>query len=190
MIISLAVWSNIIFRLGIMMMVGSIVTGLISILEKKDGKKRPQGVSIFCTLLILGSIYKLWGFWNYEYYQFMFQQLTEQMIFIRYVGSVALRLVGIFIALGVLFLKDGFRKALLALCVWALCSLYWKHPFFVFENIARYTEQLFLNKMVLWDLTHPVYPWVSFIFHCMIDIVFSGSAIYYFTRPQVKKHFN
>ena len=190
MIMSLAVWANIIFRLGIMIAVGSIVARCISILEKRDGQKRPRGLCIFCVLLIVGSLDKLWGFLNYEYYRFMFQQFSEQAILLRYIGSIALRLVGLSIATGVILLKDRFRKALLILCLYTLCSLYWKHPFFVFENIARYTEQLFLNKMGFGELTYPAYPWISLIFHYMIDIVFSGSALYYFTRPKVKEHFN
>ena len=189
-IINLSVWSDTFFRLGIMMMIGSAVAYFADILEKRDGRKRPRGVVIFCTLLILASIYKLWGFLNYGYYRFMFQQLTEQTIFARYCVSVTLRLAGLVIAVGVLFLKDNFRKLFLLLSLLTLCTLYWKHPFFVFENIAKYTEHLFLNKMDVRELTYPIYLWASIIFHYMVEIIFSGSALYYFTRTEIKERFN
>jgi len=188
--IELAVWSNIFFRLGTMTLIGGFDICFAIILGKRLNRSRPRGVVIFSVLLILGSVYKLWGFLSYDYYRFMFQQLSEEMIRFRYFVSILSRFAALIIATGVLLLKNVFRKLLLLSSLLTLCFIYWKHPFFVFENISRLTEQQFLNKAVVEELTHPWHPWVSLIFNYLVDIVFSGSAIYYFTRPNVKKQFN
>lgn len=189
MVMNITFWSNLLFRFSSMIILGSIIASLAGILEKKDGQKRSFGFKVFCALLVVGLVYKLWGLWNYNYYRFMFQPLAEQMIFMRYCASITLRLVGLIIVTGVLLLKDTFRKALLLYCFFTLCFLYFKHPYYVFENIARYTEQVFLNKIIVTELTHPSYPWISLIFNYTIDIVFSGAMLYYFTRPKVREQF-
>ncbi|MCK5081711.1 MAG: hypothetical protein KAR31_02290 [Candidatus Omnitrophica bacterium] len=188
--IGLAVWLNVFFRLVIMMLISMAVISYALLLGKNTEKRQPQGVLLFGVFLILGSIYKLWGFLNYDYYQFMFQQLSEEIVFMRYFGSVMLRIVGLIVATGVLLLNDISRKILIVLCVGTLFSLYWKHPFFVFENISRYTEQQFFQEAVIGELTYPAHPWISLIFNYIVDIVFCGSALFYFTRPKVRAQFH
>jgi hypothetical protein len=188
--LNLSFWLDMIVRLGLLMVLASFLASLVVLLERRDGRKRPRGIIIFCVLLMLGSLYKLWGLWNYDYYRMMFQQLTEQEIFLRYCISVLLRLVGLVIAVGVLLLKNVFRKALLLLCSLTLCLLYWKHPFYVFENIAHFNGQLFFDKMIAAELSRPIYLWISLIFYYILDIVFAVSMLYYFTRQRIKELFN
>ncbi|MBN1869897.1 MAG: hypothetical protein JW847_04900 [Candidatus Omnitrophica bacterium] len=188
--VSLSVWASIFSRLATMMFISAAVILYAVLLGAADRKTRPTGVLLFAILLTIGSIYKLWGFLNFDYYRFMFQPLPDQMIIMRYCGSVALRLAGLVIATGVLLLNDLFRKLFIALCVLTLCFIYWKHPLFVFENISRHTEQLFFHKEVAGPLTYPLHCWITLIFNCTVDIVFCGSALYYFTRPKVKEHFH
>ena len=186
----LIVWFNIFSRLVIMMLISVVVISYALLLGKNTGKGRPQGVMLFGVFLILGSIYKLWGFLSYDYYVLSFQPLPEQVIFARYIGSVGLRVLGLIIATGVLLLKDIFRKSFIVLCALTLCALYWKHPFFVFENIAQHTEQLFSHTTVTGELAYPLYPWISLLFNYTVDIVFCASALFYFTRPKVKEQFH
>lgn len=187
----LAVWFNIFWRLFIMMLIAVAVSVYALLLERNTGKRQPAGIVLFGVFLILGSIYKLWGFLNYDYYRFMFQQLpSEQIIFMRYLGSVTLRLVGLIVATGILLLNDFFRKSFIILCVLTLCTLYWKHPFFVFENIARHTEEQFFHKTVTGELAYPLQPWITMIFNYLVDILFCGSALFYFTQPKIKEYFH
>ena len=60
---------------------------------------------------------------------------------------------------------------------------------YVFENIARLSEQMILRKEAGGELTNSLYPWISLAFHYAIDILFSGTALYYFTRSKVKEQF-
>jgi hypothetical protein len=173
-----------------MMVISAVVTFYALFLGKNTNRKQPRGVVLFGVFLILGSIYKLWGFLNYDYYRFMFQQLPDSVILMRYVGSVALRLAGIIVATGLLLLNDMFRKVFMIMCTLTLCTLYWKHPFFVFENISRYTQQMFFVGAGTGELIDPMRPWIVMIFNYVIDIIFCGSALFYFTRLQVKEQFH
>lgn len=188
--ISLAVWLNVFNRLVIVLSIGVAAVFYALLLGKNTDKKQPKGVILFGVFLILGSVYKLWGLLDYDYYRFMFWPLSDQVVFVRYFGSVLLRLVGLLVATGVLLLNDFFRKFFIVLCVLTLCVLYFKHPFFVFENISRYTEQQFFHRAVTGELTYPLRPWISMIVNYAIDIVFCGSALFYFTRPNVRKQFH
>ena len=185
----IVIWSDIFFRLAVMMMAGAAVIGFSLVLGRCISKSRPRGVITFGVLLILGSIYKLWGFLNFEYYQLMFQSLPEEMILVRYCLSILLRLAGLIIGCGLLVLHNRSRQFFLLLCCLTLCLLYFKHPFFVFENISRNIEQEFLNAPAGQALTYPLYPWISLCFNYAVDIIFAGAALIYFTRPHVKKQF-
>ena len=176
--------------MGILLVVVSAVLSFNAFLEKKDGRKRPRGVVVFAVLLMCGSLYKSWGFMDYDYYRFMFQSLDKRIVIFRYGGSVALRIAGIAVAIGTLGLKERSHRYFIWLSIFTLGVLYWKHPPYVFEQIAHNTEQLFLNTTAADPLVYPVHPWISLSFHYLTDIVFSGSALYYFTRPSVKEHFS
>lgn len=169
---------------------------------------KPKGIVIFAFLLIIGSFYKLFGFLNYDYYVFMFQQLPSGSINDRYIMSVAYRLVGIVVAFGLIARKEWARQLLLCLCAITILTIYWKHPYSVFENISIYNEyQRGLNALppgtiadkFAYPLYPPdmrgyklVYPWqpkISYGFFMLVDLVFCSSLAYYFTRPHVKSAF-
>jgi len=171
-------------------------------------KSKPKGILIFAFLLIAGSIYKLSGFMSYDYYVFMFQQLPSGSINDRFIMSVTYRIVGICIAIGIMAHKEWSRQGLIFLSIITLLTVYWKHPFFVFENISIYTEyQKGINTLPIGtnvnQFAYPlypsdlhgyklVYPWnpkVSYVFFMLVDILFSSSMLYYFTRKEVKKFF-
>ena len=148
--------------------------------------KRPEGVDVFAFLLVFASFYKLYGFLDYDYYQFMFQQLPEDMIRLRYSLSIALRLMTISIAIGLILLKELSRKALLCLGWLTLMTLYWKHPFYVFENIAALTQKQLAEQTGAPDF----FPWVSFTFFVALDIIFTASYLYYFNKKTIKPLFS
>lgn len=171
-------------------------------------KSKPKGIVIFAFLLIAGSIYKLSGFMNYDYYVFMFQQLPSGSINDRYIMSVAYRIVGISVAVGVMAHKEWARQGLILLSIITLLTVYWKHPFSVFENISIYNEYLKgINTLpagtIVNQFAYPLYPsdlqgyklvysWnpkVSYVFFMLVDILFSSSILFYFTRKEVKKVF-
>lgn len=167
------------------------------------------GVKIFGILMIVGALYKLFGFLNFDYYRFMFQQLPPHLIYIRYIFSVIFRIMEVVTGIGLLSFKKIFRIIALGICILSLCTIYWKHPLFVFKNIAIYTEYK-QNLNVLPSGTtfdrsaYPMYslnanthtlryssfPLVSLIFYSAIDIIFFSTMIFYFTRPKVIAQFH
>ena len=167
----------------------------------------PRGIFLFGLLLILGSLYKLYGFIRYDYYVFMFQQLPAGSVGDRYLISIAYRLVGLIAAGGLLCRKEWARQLFLALCIFTLATLYWKHPTTVFENISIYQEYIAgINTLpagTVTESTYPIYPEdlgnyalknphiprITQILHTLIDLVFSGSAVYYFFRRDVRAAF-
>ena len=152
------------------------------LLEKKLGKKRPAGVTALAVLLAAASLDKLAGFRSFEYYRFMFQQLPEAQIVLRYVFSITLRLIGLATAMGLLYLKEPFRKLAVGLGALALLTQPWKHPLPVFQNLSH-AVQLQMPQ------GQPVNPWLGLVFYVAIDCIFALVLIVYLTRPQVKKAF-
>ncbi len=164
---------------------------------------QPRGIVIFGLLLILGSLYKLSGFLRYDYYVFMFQQLPAGGVGDRYIISIAYRIVGLITAGGLLLRKEWARQLFLTLCIFTLATLYWKHPYAVFENIAIYQEYsaginalppgtvtessypIYPVERGAYALRRPLIPRLAQILHSLIDLVFCGWAVYYFTRPGV-----
>ncbi len=166
------------------------------------------GVKIFAILLIAASFNKLFGLQNVAYYKFMFQYLPDNFLALRLTMSILLRIMGIIIALGLLLNKEVFRKCFIAICVLTIFMSPFKHPFKVFYNIAIYSEYkqginvlpegsvtkaldypLFPKEIKNYNLKYPRVPLVSMISYILLDLVFSLSAVLYFTRVKVKESF-
>jgi len=162
------------------------------------------GTRIFAGLLIGASIYKLSGFLSFAYYKFMFQYMPENLIYLRYVGSIVLRLFGIFLAIKLLAGKEKYRKIFVSLCIITILYTPIKHPYPVFRNIAIFAEKsqgineyphgtrfesglpVFPQIIAAHKIKDPNFPVISMMFYIIIDILFSGCGIIYFTRPKVK----
>lgn len=148
------------------------------------------------------------GLLNYDYYEFMFQQLPSQAIMGRYLGSVALRGIFIVLAIGLLMNKELARRTLIITSLLNLTMVSVKHPAAVFNNIAIYKEvqqgqNQFPAGTATKDVLYPIYPpsvtnyplqfpqipKISRISFIVIDAVFSLILIVYFTRPPVRRYF-
>lgn len=156
-------------------------------------RNKSSEVIILAWIIFLGSGYKLTGFFDYEYYRFMFQQLPEPWVLPRYCLSIALRVITIFSAIGLIFHKEIFRKVMLFLAGMNIILFYWKHPFSVFFNIAVYSEQGFqIDYPVITGnevLQYPYFPWISWGFYMMIDVVISIVILYVLTRKHNREKF-
>lgn len=156
-------------------------------------RRKPKGIIIFGTLLIVSSVIHMstlvferdWYWYNYSY-------MPPVWILTRFLFSWFQRILGLTAGIGILYLKNGCRRLAIAISWFTMLVLYWKHPYEAFLNHTRYLDQRlgYLFKMA-------GYPKISFsaltvpalITHYCLDILFCGSLIYYFTRPQIKKHF-
>lgn len=169
---------------------------------------RSTGVTWFGSLLVVGALLKIFFFFNYDYYRFLFQPLSDKVIFIRYLLSVLGSVLGLVCGVGVLLLRNVFRKLAIVLCFITILTVYFKHPDYVFRNVAVYIEHqyngrsfgkeveiskegfpLFKKGSSIYSLEHEDFPLISRGFYCAYDIVFCFTFIWFFTKRKVKEQF-
>ncbi|MBP7161899.1 MAG: hypothetical protein KBB26_00055 [Candidatus Omnitrophica bacterium] len=143
---------------------------------------RPRGVTLFGILLIALSVDQILSYRNFPYYYFMFHQLSYPSILARYCLSLLSRGCVVFLGVGLLEMKNWARRGILCLGLLLLAGFPWKHPIYVFINLAELTEQRFPGNIV-------INPWFGYIFYVGLDILFAVSMLFYFSRPSVKRHF-
>ncbi len=149
-------------------------------------EKRPLGVTIFGILLIWISLQRI-PWLSFNVYRYYFQSLPEKIILIRYFISVSMGILKLASGIGVLSLKDVFRKAALFISFISILTVYWKHPFFVFLKIRR--EAIAKSGISMPENEINLIAWTAVIIVSLLTIGFSIALIYYFTRPKIKKLF-
>lgn len=156
--------------------------------------KQPKGVIVFSVLLIASSLFHMSTLiFSRAWYWHNFAYLPSDILIMRYLFSWAQRILGLMAGFGIMQLKNAYRRLALVLAFFTISALYWKHPYRAFLNHAERLDELlgFLFKQA----GHPEISFASLavpglIAHYALDIIFFGSLIYYFTRPEVKKHFH
>ena len=158
--------------------------------------KHPVGIAVLAVMLIAGSLINILKLFDFGYYRYLFQPLPGWLIFFRYFISWALKITGIIAGIGILRLKDTYRKLAIYLFIFTICTIYWKHPFFGFARHTAYMDRIFNNSGFYQALAERL-PMPSFsslanvsaIVAQVIDVLFAAICIYYFTRPKVKGQF-
>ena len=158
---------------------------------KNSKTKISPGVIVVAAILILSSLFRLLTLMgDYNWYFYIFNYMPKWMILLRYEFSLAQRMVCIVVGMGILSRNDFFRKAALALSYFTIATLPWKHSCQAFKNHAEY-----LNQNGAWlragisGLDFSSFAWAAWIGQCVLDIMFWGFIIYFFTRPSVKAQF-
>lgn len=147
-----------------------------------EKRKRPLGVTVLASLLLAASADQAFGLMNFSYYAFSFQQLTFPFLVLRYIGSLARRLFEMVVAYGALGLKEWARKGILILGIFSLVAIPFKHPLAVFENLSSLNQAQFPGSQ-------PINPLTGVVFFGVIDLVFYGFILFYFTRRPVRDAF-
>ncbi|MBF0123188.1 MAG: hypothetical protein HQL21_07290 [Candidatus Omnitrophica bacterium] len=145
---------------------------------------KPVGVLIFGFILVSTSIDQLHLIPTYEAYRHINHEWPENIIKIRFVISYVLRLVGLCAGIGILCFSNVLRKGLLWLSVFSVMTLPLRHTY---SAQFIYSEPLYRLRGSMFSLE--TFVWIAVILRWMIDGIFSLCVIYYFTRPQVMKHF-
>lgn len=155
--------------------------------------KRLRGVAVFGTILIIVSVLQIIIFiGRKDDYMVFFQPLPERIILLRYALSLLFRITCLAAGIGILFLKETWRKILLFLGFFTIATIYWKHPISVFKKFIPHSREILQAKGLdrdVQELALSIVPWMQLIFNYAVEIVFWGCLIYYFTRPQVKEQF-
>ena len=103
-----------------------------------NNNQRMPGIDRFAIILFVSSFFQLCILIGYERYKYMFQYLPENIILIRYIGSIFLRVLTVISALGIIYYKNVFRRILICVCIFHIVMVYWVHPYAAFVNFDRY----------------------------------------------------
>lgn len=155
--------------------------------------RKPKGIIIFGILLIVSSLIHIntlivarnW-YWN------NFSYMPPVLILMRFLFSWLQRILGLTAGIGILYQKNWCRLLAISISWFTMFVLYWKHPYRAFLNHMNYLDQHlgYLFKTFGYpEMSFSSLTVLALIVHYCLDILFCGSLIYYFTRPQVKKHF-
>ena len=155
---------------------------------------RPLGVMVFGFLLILSSLVHMHTLIvaRGEYYSAVFGYWPHWLMTLRYFFSWAQRIAGLMAGVGILYLKDIFRKLAILIGCFSVVTIYWKHPYQAFKNHAVYLDQhlgVYLRNFGYPNVTFAQYTLAALIVQYLLDFIFFGSMIYYLTRPAVKARF-
>ena len=164
-------------------------------------KKRSKGVNVFCGLLIFSSLYQINTLiMERDWYFMLYSHLPEWLMVMRYSFSWLQRILGLSAAIGMLMLKDFYRKLALVISVFSILTLYWKHPYTAFQKHTELLDKVFAANTSLSNLflklsenginiSFSDLTVASMLFHWFLDIIFFGSLIYFLTRKEVKGQF-
>jgi len=174
---------------------GSLLNDLIRYLESREDKVIGFAIYSVGAALILDSVLELrFSVLDYKVYQYMFQWLTPQMIFIRYCISVIWRCTFILALIGICFRLDLFRKFLIVLTWAEVPVLLWKHPYQAIINADLYAHtnlQYFYYTFHLPWSSQQYYPFIiiSKIELLILDAAKIALILYFFSSPKVLKFF-
>jgi len=155
---------------------------------------RPLGLKIFAGIYIFSSLVHLHALLtSFSYAKDIFLQSTPLWLLnLRYCFSLFLRIIGLSTGFGILFLKEIFRKIAIAISIFTICTLYWKHPYQVFAKHTELLDQKFAEILRSSGAPANLFSLATIpalIAHYVLDILFCGLVIFYFTRPKIKALF-
>ena len=158
---------------------------------------RSRGVTIICVLIILVCLWSILGSikggWEVsEDVIKRFQPLPNIVIVPLFYMEKMLPLIGLIAAIGILFLKDIFRKGILFTSAFNVILYILESPL-LFRNIPNTINEQFTRiSSTNSDISQPVFFSIALmivIAYVIIDCGFSVGVIYFFTRPKVKEQF-
>ncbi len=159
----------------------------------EPNKKCPLVVTVFAWLLIVSSIVHIYTLlFGYTWYRDNYNYWPDWLFTLRYCFSWFQRILGISIAIGMLNGREIARKIAIALGIFTIATLYWKHHYPAFVRHCHYLDGIYgdVFKAIGYpELSFTALAIPALIVHCLLDILFFGLMIYYLTRPSVKAYF-
>lgn len=150
-------------------------------------KKLSKEIMILSGIVILYSFQGLPTL-DFTWYAVKFYPLSERLILARYVFSITLRIFLFIAGVGILFRKDIFRKIIVLISLFTICTVYWKHPFICFKNSFMFNIR---QSIIPADLLPKIdmIAWFCVITSYIMDIIVASFFIYLFTRSKIKEQF-
>ncbi|HLF18152.1 MAG TPA: hypothetical protein VI749_04565 [Candidatus Omnitrophota bacterium] len=170
------------------LIIGVVVYVLLAVLMVISKKPRSLSLLIICSLLATSCVYDFFNLVDYGYQRQLFLPMPEWVFQVRFCFSILLRSALIAISVGLIYRNELARKAVIAIAVFTIATIYWKHPYYVFENIAIMVEQQYFGAPIK-QLQFPEFPRISMLVYIAVDLIIAGVLIYYFTLPSVVRFY-
>ncbi len=155
-------------------------------------EKRSRGVTVFATLIIIGSLLQILAS-RFDDYNILHQPLPENLIFAYFLTVTSFLILGLIAAIGLFSLKNIFRKTILLTSAFCIFTYLFSGIFFMFRNLPIFIEKEAMKALAKCPtISESILLstlWVSVILGSIIDFGFSICVIYFFTRPSVKEQF-
>jgi hypothetical protein len=163
-------------------------------LEVKRIKPRiSPGIRVFSTLLVVWAAFNLMSMTNVEDWNYLNQPLPEVLIQANYIITVFFITLGLISGVGILFLKESFRKIVIVTAFFTLFTYLIEGPLLIYPNlggfIAKQTAIVAAEAPDLSIAGIKAALWMILIFGYVLEFGFALSLVYFFTRPKVKKQF-
>ncbi|MDD5097122.1 MAG: hypothetical protein PHU59_01330 [Candidatus Omnitrophica bacterium] len=159
-------------------------------MNETDNITKPKISKEIIILGIIVILYSLQGMpvFNFSYYASKFAPLPEKFIFTRFVFSITLRIFLLISGIGILLRKEIFRKSVLLVSFFTICTIYWKHPVLCYKNSFMYNVK---QGWISADLIPKIdlISWFCVAASYLIDISISAFLIYLLSRPKIKAQF-
>lgn len=160
-------------------------------LAKRD--KVPRLINLFAWGLIITSLGQMTGMgWNR--YIWLFQELPQFIIYLRYSVTWSLRILGLSVGIGLLCRKEIFRKLGMGLFWFVIFTVYLKHTHYPgFErHIQSLVNQGMIDLSILKTLGihYSAFVWAVIVIACLGDVLFAAAFIFYFRKPRVREVFH
>jgi len=186
--IDVSLFDVIFLRLQQFLCIGIAVFFSLKLLDKRLRMTTLPGLWAIAVILMATSVYDLLTFTDYDYIRAVLAQLSEPLFHARYAFSIFLRFAWIAISVGLLLLRPWARMSAIYLSLFTVATIMWKHPYYVFENIAIMVEQQGAQAPIS-HLQYPDYPWISMFLYVSVDIVISVMIITYLMLEHVSGQF-
>lgn len=159
----------------------------------RNKPKRPIGVFIFGWLLIISSLIQLTAYlFGYLFYKEILGYLPVWVINIRYGFSIVQRILGLSVGIGLLQRIEICRKIAIAIAVFSIATLYWKHHHQAFLNFYDILYHQYGAAFKAYDMSASFQAQLGNACLIMIyglDLIFFGLLGLYLNRSAVKAYF-
>ena len=156
--------------------------------------RAPAGIRVVAIILIVTSLFQSYVLLKagirFDWYTYIFSYYPENTLRLRYGFSWLQRIIGLAAGIGIFYQKELFRKIAIFFLTFIIATLYWKHPYQGFTNMAHLIGAC--QDGAFAEFTHISCKTIivpAIIINCLLDLIFAGSIIFYLTRPKVKIHF-
>ena len=157
-----------------------------------ESRKPSFGIIYFGFGLILSGLFRSFVLLDYDHFAYMFGFQSSKMLTFSYLIAWIDKFLLLASAIGVLYLKEKFRKLIILTWFLEICAVPWKYPFPGFKNtFLQLVHYGFFNQKIIEAqfVTFDSFVYIIITTAALLDAVYGLALIYFFTRPKIKAQF-